>query len=280
MGGAPMGGAPMGGAPMGGAPMGGAPMGGAPMGGAPMGAAGMPKPHRQGMGLFAKLKIAGVVVVGLAIAAGGGWFALHPTTYVDNAGKKTLNVYVDGKKVATLEAGDHESLSLMTGSHEFGYSPKGKKKPTETVKGDVGMFKSHLYNPGKTACYWLVVDRYGRTSGSGPSGPLKIKEFYQFSKVDNWFSENPEVVRLKKKQKGKTKVALQRAKMCMQFRDCALKVRQSLVKCQSKALDADDEAAFDACGDKAQSSCKSGGGDDNKKASSKSGKSDKKSKKK
>jgi hypothetical protein len=120
--------------------------------------------------------------------------------------------------------------------------------------------KAHLYNPGKTACYWLVVDVYGRASAEGKSwGPQPIQEFYVFDSVDNWFTDNPQSVTINtKKEKGKVKVALQRAVQCMDFTSCPLSVREKLIDCERKNIDNDE--AFNACHDAATADCKASAG--------------------
>jgi hypothetical protein len=209
----------------------------------------------------------GIALVVSAIGAGGMWFITHPSVHIDNQGKTALNIYVDGEKVETLKPGAHASVFVHKGERKLGYSTDKEKKPTETTKADVKMFKGHLYNPGKTACYWLVVDVYGKASAHGKQqGPQLIEEFYTFDSVDNWFTENPEYVSVKKKEKGKVKVSLQHAKMCMEFSKCSVKVRNALVECQIKALDITNDDAYDkafqACGDKAAASCGAGNADD------------------
>ena len=125
--------------------------------------------------------------------------------------------------------------------------------------------KGTLYNPGKSACYWLEVDTYGKASTSGvAAGPQPMKEFYSFDSVNNWFKDNPESVKLnrKKGEKGKVQTALQRAKACMEFVKCPVAVREKLILCQRKAFDAENDSAFEACGDEAVASCEAAGGEE------------------
>jgi hypothetical protein len=205
----------------------------------------------------------GIALVVSALGAGGMWFITHPSLHIDNQGKTALKIYVDGESVATVKPGAHTSVFVHKGEHKLGYSKDGDKKPSETTKAELKMFKGHLYNPGKTACYWLVVDVYGKASAHGKEqGPQPLQEFYTFDSVDNWFTENPEYVKVKKKEKGKVKTSLQHANMCMEFKACSVKVRSALIDCQIKALDITDDAAYDkafqACGDAAAAGCKGG----------------------
>jgi hypothetical protein len=167
-----------------------------------------------------------------------------------------MEIFVDGKKVASLAANSNDSVFVHKGKHDFGWARKGAAKPEAKVSGSVAVMKEHLYNPAKSACYWLQVDVYGAANADGAkAGPLAIAEFYQFDKVNNWFSENPEFVTVKKNEGGKVQVALQRAKACMEFATCGLAVREKLVVCQRAAFTKDDEDAFKACNEQAAQSC-------------------------
>jgi hypothetical protein len=185
--------------------------------------------------------------------AAGAWVMNHPTLYVDNAFKEPIVVFVDGDKVAEIGADRHEKVTVARGSRELGWAKKGATKPESTVKAKLSIGDEYLYNPGKSACYWLVVDVYGSASAAGKaSGPQRVAEFYAFDTINTWFGQNPDSVSVNKKQKGTTRTALQRAERCMQFRDCAVAVREQLVACQLKVsndqgLDQCDLAAKQAC---------------------------------
>lgn len=214
------------------------------------------------LALVAKPKVLtaiGAVGVALLVGGGGGagmWFLTHPSVHVDNASRDPVEIFVDGSKELSLAADSHGSIFVHKGKHEFGWARKGAKKPEGKVDGEVAVMKEHLYNPGKSACYWLQVDVYGAASSDGEkAGPLKIAEFYRFDKVNNWFTENPEFVTVKKSEGGKVQVALQRARACMEFATCGLAVREKLVACQRAAFTKDDEEAFKACGEQAAQSC-------------------------
>jgi hypothetical protein len=211
------------------------------------------------------LHAVGAVAIGLvagAAAGGAMWFLTHPTLHVDNAGKEPVKIYVDGKAVLTLPANSNDTVMVYKGSHTFGWSKGSETKPDGAIKGVMSPMKAHLYNPAKTACYWLEVDTYGKASAGGlASGPQPIQEFYAFDKVDTWFGDNPQSVKINtKREKGKVKVALQRAVECMRFSSCALSVREKLIACEQKAGDSDD--AFGACSVAAEAECGSGAGGD------------------
>jgi hypothetical protein len=214
------------------------------------------------------LHAVGAVAIGLvcgAAAGGGMWFFSHPTLHVDNAGKEAIKIYVDGKAVLTVPANSNDTVMVYKGSHTFGWSKGSESKPEAgTVKGVMSPMKAHLYNPAKTACYWLEVDTYGKASASGlASGPQSMQEFYAFDKVDTWFGDNPQSVKINtKREKGKVKVALQRAVACMAFSSCATTVREKYIECQRKAMAADNEDAFNACDGTAAAECGSAAGGD------------------
>jgi hypothetical protein len=120
------------------------------------------------------------------------------------------------------------------------------------------MGDAHLYNPAKSACYWLVADSYGSASVDGiQKGPQPIQEFYRFDKVDTWFGTNPQSISVSQGQSGGTRVAVQRSKSCMEFIEhgCTLEARVTLVTCQRGAK---SDADFDKCFDTAKAACKSG----------------------
>ena len=222
------------------------------------------------LALIARPKIihaVGAVAIGLVGGAAGGagmWFFTHPTLHVDNAGKDAIKIYVDGKSVLSVAANSNNTVNVHKGSHTLGWSKDGETKPTGTVKADLSPTKAHLYNPNKTACYWLVVDTYGKASASSTAwGPQPLQEFYAFDTVDNWFSDNPQSVTINtKREKGKVKVALQRAVACMAFANCQTSVRDKFIDCQRKAIAADNEDAFNACDTTAAAECKPGSGGD------------------
>jgi hypothetical protein len=221
--------------------------------------------HANGVQTVPKSKgdgfVAGPIVVAcltVPIAAFGCWAGSHPSVYVDNAGAEALQIWVDGSKTVEVGADAHTSFSLGWGEHTFGWSKVGASAPTSTVKGDVQVGDAHLYNPAKSACYWLEADAYGNGSTAGlQKGPQPIQEFYHFDSVDTWFGNNPQSISTK--SGGGTRVALQRASTCMEAvaHGCSLAVREQLVSCQRAAFSA-DKATFEKCTDDAIAACQGG----------------------
>lgn len=212
----------------------------------------IPKSKTQGF-------LAGPIVVAFIaapIAAVACWMGAHPTVHVDNPSSEAMQIWLDGNKAMVVEANGNGSLDVGYGKHTFGWSKTDVSSPSSTVDGDVHVGDDHLYNPGKTGCYWLVADAYGSASTAGlQKGPQPIQEFYHFDKVDTWFGDNPQSIEVGSHESGGTRVALQRAKMCMETvkHGCPVSVREQLVTCQ-RAATTDD--AFDKCGDEAIAACK------------------------
>lgn len=218
--------------------------------------------HANGASLQPKGVSEGFVVAPIVTAAIcaplaglAAWMIGHPTVYIDNATKEPIAIYVDGKEALELAADSHDSLDLGYGEHELGWSKKGAKSPEGTTKAEVKVGDDHLYNPGKTACYWLVADVYGSASTDGiKDGPQPIAEFYRIDNVDTWFGANPESVEVSNGSSGDTRVALQRSNSCMQFVEhgCSMASRELLVSCQQGAR---TDTGMSDCFDKAQDAC-------------------------
>jgi hypothetical protein len=200
----------------------------------------------------------------LAVLIAGGLatyvsFAARPQVYVDNGGSKPLKLFVDGKLAQVVEprtGGERAKMEVPYGNHRFGYGGASADKPEVETPVHVDWSGDHLYNPGKTACYWLEVTVYGKASAGGiAQGPQTISEFYTFKHMDNWFHENPKEISTK--ASGETRTAIQSMKICAQMSQtgCDLQTRESLIACEQKAYRAEDDKAFDACVTQAIQSC-------------------------
>jgi hypothetical protein len=197
----------------------------------------------------------GSLTIGLLLAPGaalGVWFAAHPQVHIDNAGASAMQIWVDDKPRMVVQANasgaEQPSMYVPFGKHTFGYSPVGEARPVATVEGNAKMMDDFLYNPGETACYWLIADSYGSASVSGiAQGPQPIQEFYSFDNIDTWFGENPQSVSVSNGRTGDTRIALQRAKACMDLVEhgCSIEVRQQFQTCVRTA---NTDADFDKCG--------------------------------
>jgi len=179
------------------------------------------------------------------------WFVAHPEVHVDNAGAEAVQVWLDGKPSIVVQPNpngvDPPAIRVGRGKHTYGRSKLGASAPEATVDADTTMNDAHLYNPSKTACYWLVADSYGNASVMGMQrGPQPIQEFYTFDKVDTWFGDNPQSIEVDSHSSGGTRVALQRAKMCMELAEhgCSDTDRDAFVSCERAAR---DEDGLDKC---------------------------------
>ena len=139
------------------------------------------------------------------------------------------------------------SIYLAYGEHTLGSSKTGAAHADGAIQAVVRMKDDFLYNPGKTGCYWLVADSYGSATVKGVAhGPQPIQEFYSFDKVDSWFGDNPQSVSVSSGQSGDMRIALQRAKACMELAadGCDDAARNEFVHCEQAA---GSDAAFEQC---------------------------------
>lgn len=207
----------------------------------------IPKQRRERFGSGA-LTVALIFAPSAAVAV---WLIAHPQVHIDNAGSAPLQIWLDGAPnvVVQPQPGDRTPPSIWVayGKHAFGYSKVGASGPEATVDASPTMLDDFLYNPAKTACYWLVADRYGSASVAGiAQGPQPVKEFYAFDTVNTWFGDNPQSVEVSNGQSGDTRVALQRAKACMELVEhgCDAAAREQFTTC---LIAAHTEDAADQC---------------------------------
>ena len=171
--------------------------------------------RRRRAGFAARTLVIGALVT--PAAAFGVYLVAHPAVRIDNAGPTALQIWVDGAaaKLVPPNARAPQWLWVPYGRHALGYSRVGANAPEHTTEVDVTMRGDHLYNPGKTACYRLVVDGYGDASTSGePHGPVPVSEYYTFHDIYTWFADNPDHVQVSSESRGTTKTALQRLASC------------------------------------------------------------------
>ena len=199
-----------------------------------------------------------VALVAAPIGAAGIWFVAHPQVHVDNAGPDALQIWVDGKAklvVPSNVAGKEPPyMWIARGKHTFGYSKEGATAPEGTVDANITMNDAHLYNPGKTGCYWLIADSYGAASVAGiQQGPQPVLEFYSFDKVNTWFGDNPQSVEVDDQQRDKpvTRRGPSRRAKSVHGSRRALRRRRCtrFVQCQRAAK---DEATFKKCEETAE----------------------------
>ena len=121
-----------------------------------------------------------IALVATPLASLVVWSVAHPRIVIDNAGTGPLQIWVDGQPVqAVLPGEDNNRLNrvfVTFGTHRLGYSNVGDPAPVATIEASAPLAGGeHVYNPGKTACYELKVDRYGSTktddAASEPQAP-------------------------------------------------------------------------------------------------------------
>lgn len=183
--------------------------------------------------------LAAIIALVMGGFLAGAWFfyETREEIVVDNTGTIEVGVFVDGTKVTTIPANLLEtkpkSIHVTRGKHTLGYVKGGGDKPAETTNVDVTDAPVHLYNPGKTSCYWV----YG-----GASGPRHVEDYYELPSIDSWFSPSS------------SGVSLQRNPPCIALgeKHCPVSIRNELVDCQTRA---GSPAASSACVDKARDEC-------------------------
>lgn len=179
-----------------------------------------------------------VVAIVLAGFLVGAWFfyETREEIAIDNTGPIDVSIFVDGTKVASILPNVLEtkpkSIHVTRGKHTLGYAKGAGDKPEETTTVEVTDAPVHLYNPGKTSCYWV----YG-----GASGPRHVEDYYEFASIDSWFSPG-------------SGVSLQRNPPCVALgeKHCPIGIRNALVDCQARAATSPESSA---CVDKARDDC-------------------------
>jgi hypothetical protein len=148
------------------------------------------------------------------------------------------------------------SVRLPFGKHTLGFSAVGASAPLQATDVKVEWSGEHVYNPGKAACFWLEAVAYGSASTDGlADGPLPLREFYSFKRVDNWFSENPPSISTK--NSGETRVSLTSMDTCaeMTHEGCSVATRERFAACVVKAYASSDKDAYKACAREAGHAC-------------------------
>ena len=149
------------------------------------------------------------------------WRADHSRMFVDNASEDPIAVWVDGERVEVVGpsplAADPTTVWVTRGWHEIGWSAPEAPSPAVTARKHTG--DDILYNPGRTACYWRVVDVYSVDPSGAPTddGPLRREELPEVGGVDNWFEPNPETIELRQHEHRATRTAIVRYDRCTQL---------------------------------------------------------------
>ena len=180
--------------------------------------------------------IVALVVSGFLV---GAWFfyAMNEEVVVDNTGTTEVSIFVDGTKAGSILPNVLEtkprSIRVTRGKHTLGYAIGSADKPVESTAVEVTDAPVHLYNPGKTSCYWV----YG-----GASGPRHVEAYYEFASIDGWFTPSS------------GGVSLQRNRACVALSEkhCPIALRNELVDCQARAA---TDAERTRCVDQALDDC-------------------------
>jgi hypothetical protein len=168
----------------------------------------------------------GLLVIPLAVqpvALGAFWLA-HPEIRVDNGTGTAIRVWVDGEDKGVIEptaakATDLASVRSGWGSHTFEWAPIDRPNQKTKVTSEIEIAGTHLWDPGRTHCYWRTLTVYGdATSDGAQTGPRPRTELYGFPKIDEWFVESPHTVQTK--ESGQLRYSLQRDLNCPSVAHC------------------------------------------------------------
>lgn len=168
----------------------------------------------------------GLLLIPLAVqpVAFAAFWVAHPEIRVDNGTGSAIRVWVDGKDKGIIEPTAAKATDLATvrsgwGSHTFEWAPIDRPNQKTKVTSEIELGGTHLWDPGRTHCYWRILTTYGdATSDGAETGPRPRSELYGFSKIDEWFVESPHQVN--SKESGQLRYSLQRDLNCASVSHC------------------------------------------------------------
>lgn len=172
------------------------------------------------------------------IAEAIGTGVANPDVMLRNDTSAPLAFYIDGKKEEkVVEPGKYSLTTANYGHRTIGWGPPGDGKPAKTIDGEVKIGDAHLVNPEEAGCFWLDGATYGSASLDEKSlGPLPLQEFYNFDKVDLWFTDLPKSISTK--QSGETRIAVQVYPLCTkEMKLCSKDVVKKALACDRAAKD-------------------------------------------
>ena len=163
------------------------------------------------------------------------------TLEVDNAGKATVVVSVDGRVEARVAPGAHVAVVVRHGHRVIRWS-LGAESRERVI--DVGRAHDYLLSPGPRACYWKEVGVYrpeyahklpltsDQASAVSGAGPLPIDELQTLPHVAHWFESMP----AQKQDNGSSiDIGIARDEECTDLlqRGCTSAVAVDLLRCEA-----------------------------------------------
>ncbi|HEY3236162.1 MAG TPA: hypothetical protein VGJ84_15705 [Polyangiaceae bacterium] len=144
----------------------------------------------------------------------------HPMVRIVNLSDALLEIWVDGRKITTVEATSAESpaagvtLRLPAGHRRLEARASGGRSVL-AGEVDVHSTREHLYAPGSTEyCFWLETTGYGRARADGPTIEPMVgaARFWTLPvNVDTWFRENLPPAQGDQRSTGGTLTAVRQA---------------------------------------------------------------------
>ncbi|MEZ4439846.1 MAG: hypothetical protein R3B72_12195 [Polyangiaceae bacterium] len=177
------------------------------------------------------------------------------TVHVDNPGDEPLHVFADAERIATVEAGDHETLNVKVDTRKIGWGAS-KKKPQHRSKARLVESSSHLLTPEPGRCYMLVGAQYspaGLGDGDDSLAILPDARFQPLSPAPHFlFQDLPESITVKLSDSQSMRYALRRSLACDELASCTKRVRDDLSACYGRSQSQEDAIA---CETAARRSC-------------------------
>jgi hypothetical protein len=145
----------------------------------------------------------------------------HPLVRVVNLSDARIEIYVDGRRMGSVDSTSAESpaagteLRVASGSRTF-HAVSSDGQQLDRARVSVRSGARHLYAPGSAGhCFWLERTRYGR---SGPDASERhalggAVAFWILPRdLDTWFAPNPEPGEVDRRSSGGELLAVRQAR--------------------------------------------------------------------
>ena len=160
-------------------------------------------------------------VLGLA-ASGVSFFVYHPILRILNLGPARVEVAIDGRKLASVDATSNESpaagalVRVPAGPHTLSVRSSINGAELERVAVHVQSGAVHLFAISVVdTCFWLETTGYGREQRTTSRSYERLHAAQPFwilpSGIDSWFAPNPDPSELNSRSSGGLLTALRQA---------------------------------------------------------------------
>lgn len=143
------------------------------------------------------LTIAAITAFGALGVGGIAWHVSNPMINVDNATGEAVDVWIDGRVVATIQPTTGKRLDWVrayAGVRRIGWSKAGAGAPASEITSTLSRgHKNYLLDPGARHCYWVDATVYGSTATVDAQrlGARPQVELQDLSWIDEWFTDPP-----------------------------------------------------------------------------------------